>query len=113
MALTPRTHPCTVLFIYDLGLKNNVEIVDSPIYLGIFDSNKTRLIVTMGGERRLIQILKTLFYYKSLFMKMLALKFQAEVDKYRLRGYFFPDSTNFGFAVIFRDFSFSQKKSIY
>ena len=63
----------------------------------------------MGGERRLIQILKTLFYYKSLFMKMLALKFQAEVDKYRLRGYFFPDSTNFGFAVIFRDFSFSQK----
>jgi len=44
---------------------------------------------------------------------MLALKFQAEVDKYRLRGHFFPDSTNFGFAVIFRDFSFSQKKSIH
>ena len=42
-------------------------------------------------------------------MKMLALKFQAMVDKFRFRGYFFPDSIDFGFAVIIRDFSFSQK----
>jgi hypothetical protein len=43
-------------------------------------------------------------------MKMLAFKYQAMVDKFRFRGYFFPDSIDFGFAVIFRDFSFSQKK---